>query len=338
MVSVQALHSFRLPAHARGVIAVNTREDLTKLEISEPFWILGEGTNTIFTEDYLGTVLSVRLRGIVRTETPDAWRLEVAAGENWHDLVVFTLAQGMPGFENLALIPGSVGAAPVQNIGAYGVEISDFIEHVEVFNLKTKSFSTLTPAECQFAYRESFFKRPESAHLLITRVTFLLPKAWKPVLTYPDLRSLSHEATPTEIMERVIAVRQAKLPDPALIPNAGSFFKNPVVTMDHIHMLQKEYPEIPVYPVSETHGKIAAGWLIDRIGLKGFSFGGAGVHDRQALVLVNRNGATGDDLCGLAQHIVEMVHSRYGVMLEPEVRLLEKDKLLNSKEWLHRGT
>lgn len=337
MVSLQDKHSFRISASARDVISVTHRDQLSDIANLDDLWILGEGTNTIFTEDFKGTILWIQLRGIEVTEHSDSWLLHVAAGENWHRLVEFTLNQGMPGLENLALIPGSVGAAPVQNIGAYGVELSEFIEGVEGYDLKTKETRYLPNSGCGFSYRESVFKTPAFSHFVITDVYLRIPKNWIPKLSYADLADMPDSSSAYEIMQRVIEVRRRKLPDPIEIPNAGSFFKNPII--DHIQLkrLQEKYPTMPVYPVDAQSSKIPAGWLIDKAGLKSLQVGDAGVHEKQALVLVNRGTASGQDLSQLAHKIISEVHDIYGVKLEPEVRLLGRSGLIPQTHWWHDG-
>lgn len=328
MNSLTKLHSFALPAEAKQIILLESHEQLAKIAWTNDTWILGAGTNTIFTSDYSGTVLVNQLLGIDIRETSDDWLIDVAAGENWHSLVLSLIQQGIFGLENLALIPGSVGAAPVQNIGAYGVEISQYIKSVQVYNFKTHEFTIMGNSECEFAYRDSIFKSPENAHLLITSVQLVLPKAWKPVLDYPDLALLSPESSAENVMNHVINVRNAKLPDPDEIPNAGSFFKNPIVTKAHYNELLAIYPDMPAFILNQNSVKLAAGWLIDKAGLKSFHVGDAAVHQRQALVLINNGQASGNDLISLARAIRSKVHEKYGVLLEPEVRLLGQNGLL----------
>ncbi|RUO19935.1 UDP-N-acetylenolpyruvoylglucosamine reductase [Aliidiomarina iranensis] len=328
MTSLRPYHSFALPASAESMLYVDSEAQLENIIWRDDMWILGAGSNTIFVDDYAGVVLVNQLKGIQIDDIDDGWLIEVAAGENWHALVVHLIELGIPGLENLALIPGSVGAAPVQNIGAYGVEVSKYIGSVRVYDLKAHKAYTLSNAECEFAYRDSLFKQPCNAHLLITSVQFKLPKNWQPTLTYPDLNSLPPYIDAKTIMAHVISVRNAKLPDPQRIPNAGSFFKNPVVAKAHYDRLIERFPNLPAYVVDENQVKLAAGWLIDNAGLKSMKIGGAEVHQRQALVLVNKGNATGEDLLSLARAIQARVEAEYGVKLEPEVRLLGKHGLL----------
>ncbi|MGX5915503.1 UDP-N-acetylmuramate dehydrogenase [Aliidiomarina sp. Khilg15.8] len=328
MISLKDKHSFRISSQAYEYHAIRSLADLELVKWTEDSWILGDGSNTIFTADFAGQVIHNRLLGHHIEEQDDSFAVTIAAGENWHHWVSRLVDEGIYGFENLALIPGSVGAAPVQNIGAYGVEISEFISEVSGIDLATRKPFKLTNKECAFAYRDSLFKRPESRALFITEVSFCLPKAWQPVLEYPDLQQLPATASAAEVMAEVIAVRQAKLPDPAQLPNAGSFFKNPVVDKALLNSLLAQFPQMPYYSLPDGQFKLAAGWLIDQAGLKTARRGGAAVHQRQALVLINQENASGDDVLNLAQHIQQVVKDKFSVDLQPEVRLLGSRGLL----------
>ncbi|WP_322103370.1 UDP-N-acetylmuramate dehydrogenase [Paraburkholderia sp. J41] len=287
--------------------------------------VLGGGSNVVFTRDFNGLVLLMSLAGkrVVR-EDGEAWHVEAAAGENWHDFVAWTLEAGMPGLENLALIPGTVGAAPIQNIGAYGLEMAERCASVRAIELATGEAVEFDAAACRFGYRDSFFKREGRDRFVITSVTFRLPKAWQPNANYADLaRELARRATQTPVDARavfdaVVAVRRAKLPDPLELGNAGSFFKNPVIDAAPFEALRAREPEIVSYAQADGRVKLAAGWMIDRCGWKGRALRGAAVHERQALVLVNRGGATGADILELAQAIRGDVLARFGVELEQE--------------------
>ena len=287
--------------------------------------VLGGGSNVVLTRDFDGLVLLVGLRGrrVVR-EDDGAWYVEAAAGENWHDFVAWTLDERMPGLENLALIPGTVGAAPVQNIGAYGLEMADRCVSVRAVELASGEAVEFDAAACGFGYRDSFFKREGRDRFVITSVTFRLPKAWTPQAGYADLaRALEARGCPAapaarDVFDAVVAVRRAKLPDPAQLGNAGSFFKNPVIDAGRFDALAASEPGIVSYPQPDGRVKLAAGWLIDRCGWKGRALRAAAVHERQALVLVNRGGATGADILELAQAIRDDVRARFGVELEQE--------------------
>ncbi len=333
--SLQAVHTFGLQAHARRLVTVQSEGQLRDIvaacqQAGETFFVLGEGSNTVFTTDVNATVIRMGLMGRQWLEPASAHvRLRVAAGENWHELVEWTLLQGRPGLENLALIPGSVGACPVQNIGAYGLEVMDRIESVRILDLATLEFRELSAVECRFSYRDSIFKHELSERAVITAVTFALPLRWEPVASYADIaRCLGSSGisvpTARDIFNAVVAVRTSKLPDPRVMGNAGSFFKNPIVDGSVLDQLRASWPEIVSYPQPDGRVKLAAGWLIDKAGLKGFAVGGAAVSDKQALVLVNRGGATASDLRGLVEHVKTTVAERFGVELEPEPVMVPK--------------
>lgn len=330
--ALQLVH-VRSEADVQAVVAHAQLRDLPKL-------VLGGGSNIVLTGDVKPLVLKVELKGMrLFEETDKAWMVEAAAGESWHELVQWTLAQGWPGLENMALIPGSVGASPVQNIGAYGVELQDRFESLDAIDLRTGHSFSLDAAQCAFGYRDSVFKHgPHQAsggsrsiglagQALITRVRFRLPKAWKPVLGYADLERKMVETGIThpsaqQIFDWVCAIRRAKLPDPAVIGNAGSFFKNPTVTPEQCADIIARDPKVVHYPLDDGTIKLAAGWLIDACGWKGKAVGNAAVYDKQALVLVNKGGrnhpCTGGEVMTLAKAIQTSVYERFGIRLEPE--------------------
>ncbi len=322
-------NSFGLPALAATLVRLASPADVRRV-VDHPVYgvapqfILGGGSNIVLTRDIEAVVLKVEIMGRrLLTETADAWIIEAGAGESWADLVAWTVAQGWPGLENLALIPGSVGAAPVQNIGAYGLELKDRFESLDAVDLVTGRGVTLDAAACHFGYRDSVFKQHLAGKSVITRVRLRLPRPWRPVLGYLDLeRRMADTGNSSPdaatIYDWVCAIRRAKLPDPALIGNAGSFFKNPVVTPEQCRDIIGRDPEIVHYPMPDGTVKLAAGWLIDACGWKGKSMGRAGVHDKQALVLVNRGGASGAEVVMLARAIQESVYGRFGIRLEPE--------------------
>jgi UDP-N-acetylmuramate dehydrogenase len=325
---LQPLNTFGLPGRARWLAEVGGESDLRAL-MARPEWagprlILGGGSNVVLTGDFDGLVLKVAVRGRrLAGEEAESWLVEASAGEPWHDFVRWTLDQGRPGLENLSLIPGTVGAAPVQNIGAYGLELADRFAWAEAMDLATGDVVRLDGPACRFAYRDSLFKQEGAGRYLILRVTFRLPKAWRPVTAYADLaKELAARGagvpTATDLSDAVIAIRRRKLPDPAEIGNAGSFFKNPVVPAATHARLAAAHPGLPAYPQADDAVKLAAGWLIDQCGWKGRALGPVGTHPSQALVLVNRGGATGADVRRLAQAIQADVRARFGVELEPE--------------------
>ncbi len=327
-VSLAEANTFGLPGRARLLADVSTEAEAASALAAAragqlPVTILGGGSNIVLAGDVDGLVLRPRLRGIRLLEEKDgACLVEAMAGENWHDFVRHCLAAGWYGLENLSLIPGTVGAAPVQNIGAYGVELTDVMHSLTAMDRETGELHELARADCGFAYRDSIFKGVQRDRYLITRVRFVLTRAPRLQLGYGDIRSELAAAgiaapTPLDVSNAVIAIRQRKLPDPAVIGNAGSFFKNPLVPAAQFAALQQQFPAIVGYPQGELV-KLAAGWLIEQAGWKGRDLGRAGCYERQALVLVNRGGATGAEVLALAAAIVRDVEARFGVRLEAE--------------------
>ena len=328
-VSLKPYNTFGLPAVARTLVRVASDADVRHVVDHPqlgpaPKFVLGGGSNIILTRDMPQLVLKVEVRGMrLVEERADAWIVEAGAGEGWHDVVAFTLAKGWPGLENLALIPGTVGASPVQNIGAYGVELQDRFESLDAVDLVTGRSVTLHAPTCAFGYRDSVFKHALAGRSVITRVRFRLPRPWQPVLGYLELERKRFETgidapDAQQVFDWVCAIRRAKLPDPLRIGNAGSFFKNPIVTPEQCRDIIGRDPEVVHYPLPDGSVKLAAGWLIDACGWKGKSVGQAGVYEKQALVLVNRGGATGSEVMLLAQAIRESVYGRFGIRLEAE--------------------
>ena len=328
---LRALNTFGVAARARLLVQAHTREALVEaLDLAEReglrVEVLGGGSNVLIAGDLDAMVLLPQLHG-VEWLSEDGQSLPVcaAAGENWHEFVVRTLAHGAFGLENLALIPGNVGAAPIQNIGAYGVELERFVAAVEVWDRSARAFVRLEAADCGFSYRDSRFKR-EPDRFVIVAVEFALQMAPAPELGYAGIReelasSGITDPSPMDVFRAVCAIRRRKLPDPAVLGNAGSFFKNPVVPSDQAAALKATWPMLPCYPAS-GRTKLAAGWLIEQCGWKGRRLGAAGVHAEHALVLVNRGGASGGDLLALADAIRTDVQARFGVDLEMEPRVL----------------
>ena len=343
--ALQPHNTFGIAARARQLVRVKETAALQAFMATSAWpqalagvapFVLGGGSNLVLTGDVKPLVLKVEIMGRrLVEETAQGWVVEAGAGEGWHDLVAWTLDQGFPGLENLALIPGSVGASPVQNIGAYGVELQDRFHSLDAIDLQTGKVFTLDAAQCGFGYRDSVFKHaPTSARsfglagrALITRVRFFLPKPWQPVLGYADLErkmaeTSNHRPDARQIFDWVVAIRRAKLPDPAVIGNAGSFFKNPTVTPEQCEDIIARDPKVVHYPMADGGIKLAAGWLIDACGWRGKSVGHAAVYERQALVLVNRGGrehpCTGGEVMTLAKAIQTSVYERFGILLEPE--------------------
>lgn len=346
-VSLQPFNTFGIVARAQTLMRVRNEGDVLSMLADgqlarETRFVLGSGSNVVFTGDVKALVLKVEISGrALVQETDRAWIVEAGGGENWHDFVEWTLGQGWPGLENLALIPGTVGAAPVQNIGAYGLELQDRFDSLDAIDLSSGKLFTLNAAQCAFGYRDSVFKHgsstPEGSDLfmglkgraLILRVRFALPKKWKPVLGYADLekKMLDEnclEPDARQIFEWICEIRRNKLPDPAVLGSAGSFFKNPTVTPEQCEDIIARDPKVVYYRLDNGNIKLAAGWLIDACGWKGKTVGQAAVYEKQALILVNRGtgivggGATGGEVMTLARAIQTSVYERFGIMLEPE--------------------
>ena len=334
-VSLAAFNTFGIAARARHFVRVASVDDLAALR-EHPVWrdtrrlVLGGGSNVVFTGDFDGLVVHIALRGIEHLGEAgagdDAAHLVAgAAGEGWDAFVRHTVTAGWPGLENLVSIPGSLGASPVQNIGAYGLELAERFAWLDAFDVESGRVVRMDAADCAFGYRDSVFKQALAGRAIITRVAFRLPKRWRPRRGYADvearLRSAAiEEPTPQRMLDVVSAIRRDKLPDPAETGNAGSFFKNPIVSRATFEALRQDEPDIVGYREPDGRTKLAAGWLIDRCGWRGRAIGDgrAAVHDRQALVLVNRGGATGADLMELAAAIQGDVRRRFAITLEPE--------------------
>ena len=332
-VNLRPYNTFGLPATAHRLVRIREPLDVRRVvdhpQLGRaPKFVLGGGSNLVLTKDVEAVVLKMEIVGIrLLEEREDAYIVEAGAGVIWHELVQWTVEQGYAGLENLALIPGTVGAAPVQNIGAYGIEVKDRLESVEVVDLVTGRSAQLPASVLRFDYRDSVFKHTDFGGLagksVITRVRFRLPKPWVPVLGYLDLERKMHETgisapSARQIFDWVVAIRRAKLPDPALIGNAGSFFKNPVVTEEQCRDIIGRDPNIVHYPMPDGSIKLAAGWMIDACGWKGKTVGGAAVYEKQALVLVNKGEARGAEVMTLARAIQDSVYGRFGIRLEPE--------------------
>ncbi len=326
------LSTFRLPARAAQLVVLDQLEQLPELPIRAGApgdrLILGGGSNTVFLDDWPGQVVLNRLRGVAtETLSPDRVRVRVAAGESWHRLVRWCLDQKLYGLENLILIPGLVGAAPMQNIGAYGVELADVLESVTVWDWSRQASAEIPAAECGLAYRDSRFKSSERGRFLITAVAFRLSRTFRPVLGYRSLadalaeRPLS-DPRPRQLAATIMRLRRRRLPDPARLANAGSFFKNPVVSPDQARSLLCEHPDLPHWRLADGRVKLAAGWMIEQLGWRGHRIGDAGVHEHHALVLVNHGRASAGQLAELIGVLRQSVRTAFGVVLEPEPQLI----------------
>lgn len=323
--------TFGISANTKGIIPFNSIEELRmaleKCKESE-FMILGGGSNVLFTKNYNGYILKNEIKGIkVISEDDQTIIVQSGAGEIWHEFVLHCIDHNWGGIENLSLIPGSVGASPMQNIGAYGVEIKDVFDSLDAYHIESGETHTFNLEQCKFGYRESVFKRELKGQYVITQVRFRLEKDRKINTKYgiieQQLSSMGiTDPSIKDVSNAVIAIRQSKLPDPKEIGNAGSFFKNPVISGEQFKDLKVKFPEIPNYPAPNNQIKLAAGWLIEQAGWKGYTQGDFGVHKKQALVLVNYNSAKGSEILGLSDHIIADIKQKFGVELEREVNII----------------
>ncbi|MEW5250238.1 UDP-N-acetylmuramate dehydrogenase [Microbulbifer discodermiae] len=330
-VDLQPLNTLAIAAKADFFARVTSLEQLLEvLEFSRhrqlPVLPLGGGSNIVLTGDFPGLVIHLQLQGVSMVDTGEDTLVTAAAGENWHQLVMRTVEQGIGGLENLALIPGCIGAAPIQNIGAYGVELRDIFWDLTAVHIASGEQQKFSANDCQFEYRSSVFKGRALDQFVITRVRMRLPRRWVPRIDYPALQHYFNEhqldaaeQRPDQIARAVIAIRSSKLPDPAEIPNAGSFFKNPLVSESCYFALKQRYPELVAFPAGERW-KLAAGWLIERAGWRGKRLNNVGVHQRQALVLINPGRGPGAEVTRLAAEIATDIYQKFGVELEPEPR------------------
>ena len=328
-ISLRGRNSFGVDQRAARLVEFETAEDLRTFfaaGIPGRWTVLAGGNNILFTEDYDGVLLTPVARQIaLLSDDGDEVRLRVEAGVEWDDLVEWAVERGLWGIENLSLIPGKAGSAPVQNIGAYGCEAKDAIRRVEMYCVETGNLLTLDAAHCGFGYRESVFKHDLKGRVIITAIEIRLSHTPRPKLGYGDVeREVEARGGTTlrNIREAICSIRRAKLPDPAVLGNAGSFFKNPVVEAPVAKRLLAEYPDMPHYAAPEGRVKLAAGWLIDRAGMKGYREGSVGVHERQALVLVNHGGATGGEVIAFAHKVQAEVRRKFGIGIDTEVNIL----------------
>ncbi|MEN9743935.1 MAG: UDP-N-acetylmuramate dehydrogenase [Bacteroidota bacterium] len=329
--NLQAYNTFGIAINAKRFGRFSNIQELaSQLQDNSnlPLLILGGGSNVLFTEDYDGLVLRNEIKGIEVCKEDDQhiW-IKAGAGEVWHDFVCFCIEHNWAGLENLSLIPGSVGASPMQNIGAYGVEIKDVFAELSAYHLETGAIHTFDKEACAFGYRESVFKRKFKNQYVILDVTYKLAKKANLQTTYGAIQQELEKEGITQpsiqdVSKAVIAIRQSKLPDPKVLGNAGSFFKNPVISREQFEAIKAQYPNIANYPVSESEIKLAAGWLIENAGLKGYKQGTCGVHEKQALVLVNYGNSTGQEILDLSTFIIEKIQHQFGVTLEREVNII----------------
>ena len=329
-ISLKPYNTFGVDVSAKAFASVESLEDLKSILKANPskLLVLGGGSNILLTKNVEELVLHINLKGIKICEENDSTtQIKVAAGENWHDFVMWTLERNLGGLENLSLIPGNIGTAPIQNIGAYGVELKDSFVSCEAVNLQTLEVETFSNEDCKFGYRNSIFKSEFKGQYIITAVTFELTNvdhkmktAYGAITT--ELKQMGVLApTIQDVSKAVIAIRQSKLPDPKKLGNSGSFFKNPVISKESFESLLKQFPNMPNHAVSEMEVKIPAGWLIETAGFKGKTFGNYGVHKHQALVLVNYGGASGRDILALSKLIQTTIKTIFGIALETEVNV-----------------
>lgn len=328
-ISLQPYNTFGIDARAVHFIQLTNKSQVPEITAKWPGekHVIGGGSNILLTQDVNGITILNRLKGIelIKEDDNHVW-LSVASGEVWHELVMYAIGKGWAGIENLALIPGTVGAAPMQNIGAYGVEVREVIAEVTAWHWEEHRYITLNNEQCRFGYRDSIFKHELKGKVFITDVLFRLNKKAVFHTSYGAIRQELEDTGVTElsikaIADAVIAIRSSKLPDPKVMGNAGSFFKNPSVSKAQYDELQKEHPGIPSYPIDDNHVKVPAGWLIEQCGLKGYTTGNTGVHEKQALVLVNKGNATGKEIWELSEKVLQTVQQQFGIILEREVQL-----------------
>lgn len=330
--SLKKHNTFGIDAQCRRFIEFNSVGELQSAlghltAADKPLLLLGGGSNLLLTSDFNGTVFHSAIKGRTVEQTDGGVLLRCGSGETWDDIVGLCVSHGWHGAENLSLIPGEVGASAVQNIGAYGAEAKDIIYKVETVEVATGKITEFSNEECEYSYRQSKFKREWKNRYVITHVTYRLSDAFVPHLDYGNIRAELEaegiaEPTAEQLRNVIIKIRNAKLPDPKAEGNAGSFFMNPVVSREKYEMLAAQYTNMPHYVIDENHVKIPAGWMIDQCGWKGRTLGKAGVHSRQALVLVNKGGATGRDILNLCEAVRHDVQARFGILINPEVNIL----------------
>lgn len=331
-VSLKKHNTFGVAAEARWFAEIQSEQDLVELFADEkvqhlPLLVIGGGSNMLFTQDVDGLVVWMNNKGIAHREEGEHIIVTAAAGEVWNDLVNYTVNHGFAGMENLSLIPGTVGASPVQNIGAYGVELDTIFESCRAFEIKTGRFKTFSKDQCGFSYRESIFKQELKGRYIITEVSYRLQKSAEINSSYGAIQDELakrgiHQPSIKDISEVVSAIRVSKLPDPSTIGNAGSFFKNPIISISQFRQLQSSFPDIVHYPVGEEKIKLAAGWLIEQCGWKGKIQGNTGTWKNQALVLVNHGNASGKEVFEFSEQIIQSVYERFQVRLEREVNVI----------------
>ncbi|QJC30641.1 UDP-N-acetylmuramate dehydrogenase [Enterobacteriaceae endosymbiont of Macroplea appendiculata] len=336
MLSLKKIHTFHVNVYAYNIIYIYSVKQLYNIWYQckkkfIPYLILGKGSNVLFTENFHGFILLNRIKGIKIYSNTFFWNLHVGAGESWHKLVKYTIKRGIYGLENLALIPGCIGAAPIQNIGAYGMSLEYFCSYVDVFNPYNQQILRIPKKYCYFNYRNSIFKSQKYKHYIIIAVGLSIPKQWTPCIIYKELKYLNNNVTAQQIFQHVCNIRHKKLPNPNIIGNAGSFFKNPFVTLHQGLNIIKKFSKMP-YILENNIFKISAAWLIEKCNFKGIIFNGASVYHKQALVIINKYNASGQNILNLANKIYNGVGKKFGIWLEAEIRIFDKKKEISQKK------
>ena len=327
------LNTFGVDVKAKYFVSINTVNELIELTKTKVFkdlqlLILGGGSNILFTKDFDGLVILNNIKGKeIIDQTQESIFLKIGAGENWHELVMYTVDNGWGGIENLSLIPGNTGTAPMQNIGAYGVEIKETFVELEALEISSGKIVKFNNSDCEFGYRESVFKNKMKNQYIIVNITLELKKSPVLNINYGDVKAILesqniNNPSIKQVSDAIISIRQSKLPDPKIIGNSGSFFKNPIVSLNQLELIKKKYPNVVNYKINENEFKIAAGWMIERAGWKGKKFNNYGVHEKQALVLVNYGLANGMEIFNLSEEIILDIKDKFGITLEREVNII----------------
>ena len=330
---LQKLNTFGLDVKAKYFVSINTVNELIELTKTKVFkdlqlLILGGGSNILFTKDFDGLVILNSIKGKeIIDQTQESIFLKIGAGENWHELVMYTVDNGWGGIENLSLIPGNTGTAPMQNIGAYGVEIKETFVELEALEISSGKIVKFNNSDCEFGYRESVFKNKMKNQYIILNITLELKKNPELNINYGDVKAILesqniNNPSIKDVSDAIISIRQSKLPDPKIIGNSGGFFKNPIVSLNQLELIKKKYPNVVNYKINENEFKIAAGWMIERAGWKGKKFNNYGVHEKQALVLVNYGLANGMEIFNLSEEIILDIKDKFGITLEREVNII----------------
>lgn len=315
---------------AKKIVVIKNIKELISIwtyckKINSPFLILGEGSNTVFLENYIGIIIINRIKGIIITQNKKYWLIHVQSGEKWHNLVKYTLKHRFFGLENLALIPGCLGSAVIQNIGAFGLEIKDVCNYVDILSFYNFKITRKNVQSCRFQYRNSIFKKQIEKKIAIISVGLKLKKKWKPLVSYGTLKKLStNNLSAFKIFQTICILRKKTLPNPKILGNSGSFFKNPIVNIKNFKKIQFSYRKIPHFSYNKKMVKLSAGWLIEQCGLNQFKIGGANIYKKKPLIIINENNATSNDIFKLAKKIYTIVKKKFNIHIQPEVQLITK--------------